>query len=197
MRSADRNSYGNGGFTLVELAVVLAISALLLTVSAGAVFSYQSYAGYKRSNEYARTIFLGAQAALSRRKTSGMAEELTDRVERLTGEQAEEGSEAPILAESGCERVYVLEFREREEESCELLRELLAPYVADEAVFQGTFLVELDPERCVVQGVFYSGRAKRLIYGESSGNALGIGEKGSRRRDAEYRKKVELGYYGA
>lgn len=198
MRSAGRDNCGKGGFTLVELAVVLAVTALLLTISAGAVFSYQSYAGYKHSSECARTIFLGAQAALSQVRVSGLAEELTARVERLDAEEAVgSGSGIPVLEESGCGRTYALAFTGEENPGSLFLYELLEPYVADETVFQGTFCVELDPESCRVQGVFYSSRAERLIYGESSPDGLGLGPKGGCRSDTEYKKRHELGYYGA
>ena len=212
MRKTVHGREENGGFTLVELVVVMAVMVLLAALSAGAVFSYQTLSVYKRNNEYARTVFQSAQASLSHIRASGLAEDLKKRVENLyTGEYSGIWDGSTPEEESRCERVYCLNYTGKRfirsgrislsddgsnEETSELLYEILEPYIADEAVFQGSFCVELDPENSIVRGVFYSDRRK-LTYGESSGEILGLGATGSRRNDTEYRKRYALGYYGA
>lgn len=194
-----------GGFTLVELVVILAVTAILLSVAAAGLSNYQEYAIYKQNNEYARALFQAAQASLARRKASGTLEELDNDLHKLLDKNAENVGSCSVVEGSATERtsMYYLMISKNDKDkltedstAAGLLYKILSPYIPDDSVFNAAICVELDPADGVVQGVFYSNRADRLIYGDGESPNLGMGSNGAKRTDTEYRKKNGLGYSG-
>lgn len=204
MRRKSRTAK-NGGFTLIELIVVMAVMALLTAVSAGAYFSYQTYGEYRRNNEYARTVFLAAQASLAHVRMAGTLEELEEKMQQLLERNADgAGAEGQGLQESGCKEMYYLMAEQTQagsetgkDSAGALLWEILEDYLPEDYLGGSALCVELNLREGIVQGVFCCDRAERLVYGESDDTALGLGRMGSRRNDGDYRKKYALGYYGA
>lgn len=70
----------DGGFTLVELIVVLALMTILITFSAFGVVAWQKNMRYSEANAYAYEIFMAAQDSLTRMSSSGELKALQKRV---------------------------------------------------------------------------------------------------------------------
>lgn len=71
---------GNGGFTLVELIVVLIVLGILVTLAVMGLRGWQDYADFKRNNEAAKSIFVAAQTQLTQYGERGQLTELIDAV---------------------------------------------------------------------------------------------------------------------
>lgn len=71
----------NGGFTLVELIVVLAVMGILCSFAVMGVIGWQDYSDFKRQNESAQTIFLAAQTRMTQYGERG---QLTDFIDAVT-----------------------------------------------------------------------------------------------------------------
>ena len=59
------------GFTLVELMVVLAITAILAVLVGGGLIAYTRLARFEKNEANARTLFQTAQISLTRMETAG------------------------------------------------------------------------------------------------------------------------------
>ena len=59
------------GFTLVELMVVLAITAILAALVGGGLIAYTRLARFEKNEANARTLFQTAQISLTRMETAG------------------------------------------------------------------------------------------------------------------------------
>ena len=56
----------NRGFTLTELIVVIAVSAVLLSVAVAGIVAWVHHADFVRNENYAETIYYAAQSELTR-----------------------------------------------------------------------------------------------------------------------------------
>ncbi|MEG1426111.1 MAG: type II secretion system protein, partial [Oscillospiraceae bacterium] len=77
-----RKVRNNHGFTLVELLVVIAVAAVLLGGVIFGMMGYTDYTNFKRQNEYAQTLFVAAQNALTKYSENGEAEAIKKTMER-------------------------------------------------------------------------------------------------------------------
>lgn len=82
-----------GGFTLVELIVVLVVLGILCSIAVMSIIGWQDYADFKKQNEFAQTIFVAAQTQLTQYGERG---QLTALKEQITvdadGDAVEESS---------------------------------------------------------------------------------------------------------
>lgn len=107
-RSSRRGGLqGNGGFTLVELIVVLIVLGILVSLAVMGLRGWQDYADFKRNNEAAKSIFQASQIQLTQYGERGQLSELiaavTDdgkasRAEYILSEQGSlRGSDGELL----------------------------------------------------------------------------------------------------
>ncbi|MCD2492420.1 discoidin domain-containing protein [Lacrimispora sp. NSJ-141] len=83
-RKAGRNS--RGGYTLVELIVVIVILLILAGATVFGITRWLSFTDFKRQNEYAQTIFVAAQNQLTEYSENGRLSELQAAVSDEAGE---------------------------------------------------------------------------------------------------------------
>lgn len=70
----------NGGFTLVELIVVLIVLGILVSLAVMGLSGWQDYADFKQNNEAAKSIFVAAQTQLTQYGERGQLTALIDAV---------------------------------------------------------------------------------------------------------------------
>lgn len=66
----------NKGFTLVEMIVVLAMMAIVMTLTVFGILAWQDWADFNRENEYAETLFVAAQNQLAEFSANGRLQEM-------------------------------------------------------------------------------------------------------------------------
>lgn len=205
MNNRRKKLNSNKGYTLVEVIVVCIILGILAGVAAGGLIAYQRRSIFKKNNEYAQTIFLAAQTALSQAKNSGQSEELTELLENgnegneLTSSMVKNGAKAQMKeAEAEKTRLYYYIFKKGDgkdaySDAKKMVYDMILPYIYDADILNATFCVEFDPADGIVYSVLYNDRASDFHYngGESIEKNNDITD-----RDAEARRKVLLGYYG-
>lgn len=82
-----------GGFTLVELIVVLVVLGILASLAVMSLIGWQDHADFKRQNEYAQSIFTAAQIQLTQYAERGQLTALSDAVSlEADGKKAEPSS---------------------------------------------------------------------------------------------------------
>lgn len=164
---------------MIELVVVMALMLILLAAGAWGVTGYLRYAEFQKQNEYAQSIFLAAQAELTKRSQQGQLSELAalfadDRP--LDVEQLTDGDGKPVDAEQVWTnqegRIYVLEAGRQDyvrylegsldndvnaDWKIQALYQLIEPYILDKTILmEGTIRIELEPSEGLVYGVLYS-----------------------------------------
>lgn len=204
------------GFTLIELTVAMTLMLLLMTAGIRGLGGYIRYAQFKKQNEYARSIYLAAQAELTKRSQTGQLAGLTMLFaddepldpEGLTGTDgravdtgqvwAYEQGQIYALEAGGQKQDYArylageLDSDDAEDRKVQALYQLIDPYLLDQsALTEGTVRIELDPREGLVYGVFYSS-----FWPEGFEINAGHGKADIRDRSAEYRKEAMIGYYG-
>ena len=180
-----------GGFTLVELVTVMALLSILLSLGAGMMERYGHKARFQKNCEYAGTLYLASQAALTHRKAGGTLTDFVRKV-RQSGVSVAEG-----VSETDAE-LYALEFTGKDYQALmcgnldgdgRLLYDFLSDYVYDDSVWNAAVRVELDPEQALVYSVFYiDGDAYFAEEENPSGGAISVAEK-----NRSYEKCYELG----
>lgn len=203
MRKHSRNK----GFTLVELMVTLAVMAVLAGVVTLSLMAYSDYANFKRQNEYAQSLFVAAQNALTHYSENGELEQIAEVTERygekLTGEMLT-GAARDHFEEKYRGRLYTITVNRDgtvngqgagEASSQELkavFDRILAPYVYDKSILSGASVtLEFDPVGGVVYSVLYSDRRDGFVYGPDAGGYVSISG-----REEDGRKERMVGYYG-
>lgn len=193
----------NTGFTLTELIVTLAVSVILLSLSAAGIVAWVHHADFVRNENYAETIYYAAQSELTRYRGNGQLRELEEYVRKenynvpvgeLTDDYRRELTEAELSAYNAkyTGRLYYLKKGAGEEEPNEKLNELLAPYIYDGSIMDGAICVEFDPGDGTVYSVTYSDKNATFTY---DGQAAAEGEFSLADRTRGNRKENRVGYY--
>lgn len=171
-----------GGFTLIELIVAMALLAILMSASAGAVASYGRQAALQRNRESARTVYNAAQAALTHARANGTLDELSSR-----GGAQERPENVPVAVSSNPAIQYI---KQDKTSASVLLRGLLRPYILDETVYNASICVEADFAQGVVTAVCYSDTAPQFTY-EAAAEGVDISD-----RSEEAQRREGFGCYG-
>ena len=67
---------GRKGYTMTELLTVVAIIAVVCAIAIPSIFAIRRSLLYKENNEYAKTVFMAAQANLTNMRSDGQLAEL-------------------------------------------------------------------------------------------------------------------------
>lgn len=166
------------GFTLVELMVVLAVTAILAVLVGGGLIAYTRLARFQKNESNARAMFQTAQLAAAQMELAGEKDDFTAQV-------AAEGNGGHItkaLTETMTEderaaldaRVYALYFdkgAEPEKDTPEgKLYDYIKQYVYDSSFLDAAFCIEIDASTGQVFSVFYDSGAQALRFADNKDN---------------------------
>ena len=160
------------GFTLVELMVVLAVTAILAVLAGGGLIAYTRLARFQKNESNARAMFQTAQLAAAQMELAGEKDDFTAQVAagghggHITQPLTDTMSEDEYKALNA--RVYALYFdkgAEPEKDTPEgKLYDYIKDYVYDSSFLDAAFCIEIDASTGQVFSVFYDSGAQALRF---------------------------------
>lgn len=193
------------GFTLVELMVVLAITAILAALVGGGLIAYTRLARFEKNEANARTLFQTAQISLTRMETAGELDAFRRQVmeEGDTGDHFQNdvtvtGADGkPLVSRSKTElnqnvaALYYDRTGAAAGNHNALVERLLGDYIYDASLLNASICVEIDVQSGQVYSVFYDTKSDKLRFNQDG--ATNIYD-----RSYDHRRKDSLvGYYSA
>lgn len=191
------------GFTLVELMVVLVITAILAALVGGGLIAYTRLARFEKNEANARTLFQTAQISLTRMETAGELDAFRDKVTKSgnMGQHFAEGltdaDGKPINGRTQKDlNTYIAALYYDKTGAAAgnhnaLVKELLGDYIYDESLLNASICVEIDVQSGQVYSVFYDTKSDKLRFNQDG--ATNIYD-----RSYEHRRNDSLvGYYSA
>lgn len=193
------------GFTLVELMVVLAITAILAALVGGGLIAYTRLARFEKNEANARTLFQTAQISLTRMETAG---EL-DAFRRQAMEEGDRGDHFQndvTVTDAGGNTLVSRTKTELNQNVAALyydrtgaaagnhnalVERLLGDYIYDASLLNASICVEIDVQSGQVYSVFYDTKSDKLRFNQDG--ATNIYD-----RSYDHRRNGSLvGYYSA
>lgn len=193
------------GFTLVELMVVLAITAILAALVGGGLIAYTRLARFEKNEANARTLFQTAQISLTRMETAG---EL-DAFRRQAMEEGDRGDHFQndvTVTDAGGKTLVSRTKTELDQNVAALYYDrtgaaagnhnalvewLLGDYIYDASLLNASICVEIDVQSGQIYSVFYDTKSDKLRFNQDG--ATNIYD-----RSYDHRRKDTLvGYYSA
>lgn len=191
------------GFTLVELMVVLAITAILAVLVGGGLIAYTRLARFEKNEANARTLFQTAQISLTRMETAGELDAFRDKVTK-SGSMGQHFAEGLTDADGKpldgrtqkdlntyIAALYYDKTGAADGNHNALVKELLGDYIYDASLLNASICVEIDVQSGQVYSVFYDTKSDKLRFNQ--GGATNIYD-----RSYDHRRNDSLvGYYSA
>ena len=193
------------GFTLVELMVVLAITAILAVLVGGGLIAYTRLARFEKNEANARTLFQTAQISLTRMETAGELDAFRRQVmeEGSTGDHFQndvtvtdaDGKTLVSRTKTELDQNVAALYYDRTGAAAgnhnALVKELLGDYIYDASLLNASICVEIDVQSGQVYSVFYDTKSDKLRFNQDG--ATNIYD-----RSYDYRRNDSLvGYYSA
>ena len=193
------------GFTLVELMVVLASTAILAVLVGGGLIAYTRLARFEKNEANARTLFQTAQISLTRMETAGELDAFRRQVmeEGDTGDHFQNdvtvtdagGNTLVSRTKTELDRNVAALYYDRTGAAAgnhnALLERLLGDYIYDASLLNASICVEIDIQSGQVYSVFYDTNSSKLRFNEA--DATNIYD-----RSYDHRRNDSLvGYYSA
>lgn len=193
------------GFTLVELMVVLAITAILAVLVGGGLIAYTRLARFEKNEANARTLFQTAQISLTRMETAGELDAFRRQVmeEGSTGDHFQNdvtvtGADGKTLVSrtktelnQNVAALYYDRTGAAAGNHNALVERLLGDYIYDASLLNASICVEIDVQSGQVYSVFYDTNSSKLRFNEA--DATNIYD-----RSYDHRRNDSLvGYYSA
>lgn len=193
------------GFTLVELMVVLAITAILAVLVGGGLIAYTRLARFEKNEANARTLFQTAQISLTRMETAGELDAFRRQVmeEGDTGDHFQNdvtvtdagGNTLVSRTKTELDQNVAALYYDRTGAAAgnhnALVERLLGDYIYDASLLNASICVEIDVQSGQVYSVFYDTKSDKLRFNKDG--ATNIYD-----RSYDHRRKDSLvGYYSA
>lgn len=193
------------GFTLVELMVVLAITAILAALVGGGLIAYTRLARFEKNEANARTLFQTAQISLTRMETAGELDAFRRQVmeEGSTGDHFQndvtvtdaDGKTLVSRTKTELNQNVAALYYDRTGAAAgnhnALVERLLGDYIYDASLLNASICVEIDVQSGQVYSVFYDTKSDKLRFNKDG--ATNIYD-----RSYDHRRKDSLvGYYSA
>lgn len=191
------------GFTLVELMVVLAITAILAVLVGGGLIAYTRLARFEKNEANARTLFQTAQISLTRMETAGELDAFRDKVTKSgsMGQHFAEGlTDADGKPLDGRTQkdlntyiavLYYDKTGAADGNHNALVKELLGDYIYDASLLNASICVEIDVQSGQVYSVFYDTKSDKLRFNQDGATNIYDRSYDHRRND------TLVGYYSA
>ena len=193
------------GFTLVELMVVLAITAILAVLVGGGLIAYTRLARFEKNEANARTLFQTAQISLTRMETAGeldafrrQAMEEGDRGDHFQNDVTVTDADGkPLVSRTKTElnqnvaALYYDRTGAAAGNHNALVKELLGDYIYDASLLNASICVEIDVQSGQVYSVFYDTKSDKLRFNQDGATNIYDRSYGHRRND------TLVGYYSA
>ena len=191
------------GFTLVELMVVLAITAILAVLVGGGLIAYTRLARFEKNEANARTLFQTAQISLTRMETAGELDAFRDKVTKSgsMGQHFAEGltdaNGKPLDGRTQKDlNTYIAALYYDKTGAADgnhnaLVKELLGDYIYDASLLNASICVEIDVQSGQVYSVFYDTKSDKLRFNQDGATNIYDRSYGHRRND------TLVGYYSA
>lgn len=193
------------GFTLVELMVVLAITAILAALVGGGLIAYTRLARFEKNEANARTLFQTAQISLTRMETAGELDAFRRQVmeEGDTGDHFQndvtvtDADGKPLVSRTKTElnqnvaALYYDRTGAAAGNHNALVKELLGDYIYDASLLNASICVEIDVQSGQVYSVFYDTKSDKLRFNQDGATNIYDRSYGHRRND------TLVGYYSA
>ena len=191
------------GFTLVELMVVLAITAILAALVGGGLIAYTRLARFEKNEANARTLFQTAQISLTRMETAGELDAFRDKVTKSgsMGQHFAEGltdaNGKPLDGRTQKDlNTYIAALYYDKTGAADgnhnaLVKELLGDYIYDASLLNASICVEIDIQSGQVYSVFYDTKSDKLRFNQDGATNIYDRSYGHRRNDSL------VGYYSA
>lgn len=193
------------GFTLVELMVVLAITAVLAALVGGGLIAYTRLARFEKNEANARTLFQTAQISLTRMETAGELDAFRRQVmeEGSTGDHFQNDATVtdadgkPLVSRTKTElnqnvaALYYDRTGAAAGNHNALVERLLGDYIYDASLLNASICVEIDVQSGQVYSVFYDTKSDKLRFNQDGATNIYDRSYDHRRNDSL------VGYYSA
>ena len=193
------------GFTLVELMVVLAITAILAALVGGGLIAYTRLARFEKNEANARTLFQTAQISLTRMETAGELDAFRQQVmeEGSTGDHFQndvtvtdaDGKTLVSRTKTELDQNVAALYYDRTGAAAgnhnALVKELLGNYIYDASLLNASICVEIDVQSGQVYSVFYDTKSDKLRFNQDGATNIYDRSYDHRRND------TLVGYYSA
>ena len=193
------------GFTLVELMVVLAITAILAVLVGGGLIAYTRLARFEKNEANARTLFQTAQISLTRMDTAGELDAFRRQVmeEGSTGDHFQndvtvtdaDGKTLVSRTKTELNQNVAALYYDRTGAAAgnhnALVERLLGDYIYDASLLNASICVEIDVQSGQVYSVFYDTKSDKLRFNQDGATNIYDRSYDHRRNDSL------VGYYSA
>lgn len=193
------------GFTLVELMVVLAITAILAALVGGGLIAYTRLARFEKNEANARTLFQTAQISLTRMETAGELDAFRRQVmeEGDTGDHFQndvtvtdaDGKTLVSRTKTELNQNVAALYYDRTGAAAgnhnALVERLLGDYIYDASLLNASICVEIDVQSGQVYSVFYDTKSDKLRFNQDGATNIYDRSYDHRRND------TLVGYYSA
>lgn len=193
------------GFTLVELMVVLAITAILAVLVGGGLIAYTRLARFEKNEANARTLFQTAQISLTRMETAGELDAFRRQVmeEGSTGDHFQNdvtvtdagGNTLVSRTKTELNQNVAALYYDRTGAAAgnhnALVERLLGDYIYDASLLNASICVEIDVQSGQVYSVFYDTKSDKLRFNQDGATNIYDRSYDHRRND------TLVGYYSA
>lgn len=193
------------GFTLVELMVVLAITAILAALVGGGLIAYTRLARFEKNEANARTLFQTAQISLTRMETAGELDAFRRRVME-EGDTGDHFQNDVTVTDAGGKTLVSRTKAELNQNVAALyydrtgaaagnhnalVERLLGDYIYDASLLNASICVEIDVQSGQVYSVFYDTKSDKLRFNQDGATNIYDRSYDHRRNDSL------VGYYSA
>lgn len=193
------------GFTLVELMVVLAITAILAALVGGGLIAYTRLARFEKNEANARTLFQTAQISLTRMETAGELDAFRRQVmeEGSTGDHFQNdvtvtdanGKTLVSRTKTELNQNVAALYYDRTGAAAgnhnALVERLLGDYIYDASLLNASICVEIDMQSGQAYSVFYDTKSDKLRFNQDGATNIYDRSYDHRRNDSL------VGYYSA